>query len=97
MSVKEWYRLLLEKNVSMREVPQEARLEYISLKVEGRHPDVLWSVCYRTSRLTGLSSESKSFLFQLIRTLLPSKEKSTTPTLIPLPYDISYKHLFFEC
>ena len=85
MSVKEWYRLLLEKNVTMRDVPQEARLEYIPLKVEGRHPE-----CYRTSRLTGLNSESKSFLFQLIRTLLPSKEKSTTPTLIPLPYDISY-------
>ena len=67
MSVKQWYRLLLEKNVTMMEVDQEDRFELIPCKVENRHPEVLWPDIYRASRLTGLSPECKSFLFQLIQ------------------------------
>ena len=33
MSIKEWYRLLLEKNVTMRQIDQEDRLELIPCKV----------------------------------------------------------------
>ena len=34
MSVKEWYLLLLEKNVTRREVDQEGRTELIPCRVE---------------------------------------------------------------
>ena len=42
MSVKEWYKLLLEKNMTMREVDQEGRMELIPCKVEERQPAVFW-------------------------------------------------------
>ena len=86
MSVKEWYQHLLEKNVTKREIDDEGRTELIPCKVEERDPAVSWSESYRLSRLKGLSPEDKSFLFKLIHTLLPSKERlhHLTPTTSPL-------------
>ena len=72
MSVKEWYRFLVEKNVTMRTIDQEGRMEMIPCKVEEREPDVFWSESFRICRLIGLSPEIKSFLFKMIHTLLPS-------------------------
>ena len=43
MSVKEWYLLLLEKNVTRREVDQEGRTELIPCSVEEKYPKVFWS------------------------------------------------------
>ena len=65
MTVKEWYKLLLEKNITMREIDPEGRMELIPCKVEEREPTVFWSESYRISRLHGLSPMSKSFLFKL--------------------------------
>ena len=104
MSVKEWYRLLLEKNVTMREIDDEGRMELIPCKVEEREPEVFWSESFRISRLHGLSPQNKSFLFRLIHTLLPSKERvhHLTPTTSPLCWcrtgeQEDYTHLFFQC
>ena len=104
MSIKQWYRLLLEKNVIMRVVDQEDRMELIPCKVEDRQPEVVWPEVYRASRLTGLSPECKSFLFQLVHTLLPSKERINhlNPNTSPLCWCNSgametYQHLFFQC
>ena len=104
MSIKQWYRLLLEKNVIMRVVDQEDRMELIPCKVEDRQPEVVWPEVYRASRLTGLSPECKSFLFQLVHPLLPSKERihHLNPNTSPLCWCNSgametYQHLFFQC
>ena len=67
MSVKYWYRFLLEKN-------DEGRTELIPCKVEEKNPDVHWNEAYGLCRLKGLGPDEKSFLFKLIHTLLPSKE-----------------------
>ena len=75
MTIKEWYRFLLEKNVTMRELDQAGRSELIPFKVEMREPNVCWSECYRICRLRGLAPDDISFLFRLIHTLLPSKER----------------------
>ena len=61
--------------VTMREVDYEGRMELIPCKVEEREPEVFWNEVYRISRLYGLSPQSKSFLFRLIYTLLPSRER----------------------
>ena len=61
MTIKEWYRYLVEKNVTRREVDQEGRTEIIPCKVEERNHEVFWSESYRISRLKGLSPDSKSF------------------------------------
>ena len=54
--------------------------------------------------MPGLSSDSKSFLFKLMHTLLPSKERvhHLTPASSPLCWcntgaAESYEHLFYEC
>ena len=75
LSVRQWYLVLLEKNMTKREVDVEGRTELIPCKVEERNPEVCWAESYRLSRLRGLSPQSKSFLFELIHTLLPSKER----------------------
>ena len=104
MSVRQWYLLLLETNVTKREVDQEGRMELIPCRVEEKNPEVCWSESYRISRLPGLSPDSKSFLFKLIHTLLPSKERihHLTQASSPLCWCNtgaveSYQHLFYHC
>ena len=104
MSVKEWYKLLLERNVTTREIDEEGRRELIPCKVEERDPTMLWSETYRVTRLKGLSPDSKSFLFKLIHTLLPSKERihhlnqTTSPQCWCNSGDQeTYSHLFYGC
>jgi hypothetical protein len=91
MTIKEWYRLLLDKNMINREVDQE----FIPCK-----DDVFWADSYIISRLDGPTS--KSFMFRLVHTLLPSKERlhHLTPQLSHLcntGVEESYQHLFFKC
>ena len=78
MSVKDWYKLLLERNVTTREVDQEGRRELVPCKIEERNPTIAWSDSYRVSRLKGLSPDSKSFLFKLVHTLLRKVKKEFT-------------------
>ena len=104
MSVKEWYLLLVEQNVTKREVDQEGRMEMIPCRVEEKYPEVCWPEVYRISRLPGLSPDSKSFLFKLIHELLPSKERihHLTPASSPLCWCNTgaietYQHIFYQC
>jgi hypothetical protein len=104
MSINEWYKLLLERNVVKREIDDEGRQELIPCKVEQKLPDVFWSESYRLSRLHGIPPTSKSFMFKLIHMLLPSKERLNhlTPATSPLCWCNSgaqetYQHLFFQC
>ena len=62
MSVREWYKLLVEKNVTRRIIDEEGRTEPIPCKVEERNPGSHWGESYRLSRLKGISPEDKSFL-----------------------------------
>ena len=104
MSVRQWYLLLLETNVTKREVDQEGRMELIPCRVEEKNSEVCWSESYRISRLPGLSPDSKSFLFKLIHTLLPIKERIHHLTQASSPLCLcntgaveSYQHLFYHC
>ena len=104
MSTKEWYLFLLEKNVTRREIDQEGRTEPIPCRMEEKHPEVFWSENFRISKLSGLSPDSKSFLFKLIHELLPSRERINhlTPASTALCWcnsgDVeNYQHLFYAC
>ena len=104
MTVKEWYRVLLEKNVTKREIDEDGRMELIPCKTEQRNTQFEWSESYRLSRLKGLNPDTKSFLFKLLHQLLPSKERvhHLTPTASPLCWCDSgqhetYTHLFYTC
>ena len=79
-------------------------MELVPCKVEERNPEVVWCESYRISRLKGLSPATKSFLFRLIHTLLPSKERihHLTREASPLCWGQSgeqetYQHLFYNC
>ena len=87
----------------MREVDNEGRRKMIPCKVEERDPTISWTNSYSLCRLKGLSPDSKSFLFKLLHTLLPSKERIHHLTATsPLCWCDSgeqetYSHLFFKC
>ena len=75
MTVKEWYRVLLEMNVTKHEIDEEGRMELISCWTEERNPQFEWSETYRLSRLKCPDPDTKSFLFQLVNQLFPSKNR----------------------
>ena len=88
----------------MREIDQDGRRELIPCKIEERNPTIAWNDSYSLCRLKGLSPDTKSFLYKLIHTLLPSKERvhHLTPTSSALCWCDSgeqetYEHLFFHC
>ena len=104
MSVKDWYKVLVEKNVTRREFDLEGRTDLIPCKVEEKYPLIAWSESYRLCRLKGLNPDTKSFLFKLVHLLLPGKERvhHLTPTASPLCWCESgqqetYMHLFHDC
>ena len=104
MKVKDWYIYLLEKNVTKRETGQGGSCELVPCKVEERRPEGCWTECYRIIRFKGLNPDSKSFLFKLVHTLLPSKERLHYLTTKTSPQcwcgggaDETYVHLFYQC
>ena len=66
MTIKEWYRFLVENRVTRRDVDDEGRSEMIPCNVEVKFPNVFWSESFRISRLRGLSPAEKSFLIKMI-------------------------------
>ena len=73
MSLKQWYALLLEEDITMRR--NEGNLEFIPCRAELRSPGTDWECVWRRIRLPGLDSELTSFLFRLLHDLLPTKER----------------------
>ena len=84
MSEGQWYRLLLEDNVTMEEMENGQR-KYIGCRVELASPETDWQTTWRLSRLPGLGSEHTSFLFKLLHQILPTQERvaRTSPAASP--------------
>ena len=72
MTVKEWYRVLLEKNVTKHEIDEEGRMGLIPCKAEERNPQFMWS-------------DTRSFLFKLVHKLLPGQGKGPPPYSYIIP------------
>ena len=45
MSVKDWYRVLVERNVTRREIDPEGRTELIPCKIKEKYPLIVWNEC----------------------------------------------------
>ena len=105
MTIKEWYKYLLEENMTMREVHGDGRRELVPCRVEVNSPTVFWSESYRLLRLKGMSPDQKSLLFKIIHELLPSRERvsriiATTNPVCMLCQENqpeNYLHCFFTC
>ena len=61
MSVKEWYRHILEKYVTMNVIDDEGRMTPKLCKVEELEPLYDWPHGYHFARLKGLAPQVKSF------------------------------------
>ena len=105
MTMKQWYRYLLEENVTMRDVDDEGRKELVPCRIELGDPNKNWDEIYRLSRLHGLTALEKSKLFCIIHELLPSNERvwriiptnNPTCTVCDSEENESYDHYFFSC
>ena len=78
MSQKQWYRHLLEKNVTMEVVDDEGRMVPRKSKVEERDTDLDWHLSSHISRMKGLTPEIKSFNFKLLNLSFPAKPESAS-------------------
>ena len=73
MNEKQWYQLLLERNVTMTETDDQNQL--IPCRAETRSPMFDWESAWSRGRLHGLGSELMSFLFKVLHDLLPTQER----------------------
>ena len=75
ITVKQWYKILLEKGVTHNTDDQDSPPITISSKLEVLYPEKDFVHSYHMSRKFGLSPEQKSFLFRILQNLLPTKER----------------------
>ena len=104
MSLADWYRLLVEQEITMVE-PNDGPREFIKCRAETASPDTDWGVSWRRARIKGLGSEATSFLWKLLHRLLPSEDRlarilpnsSLNCKLCPSPTKADLNHCFFLC
>ena len=109
MTVKDWYRYLLEERVTHNHsVPGDllSPLELVKTRAEENGPQHDWPAIYQLIRKKGLDMEKKTFCFKLVNSLLGFKERlaqwlpQTSPAcqLCPAPQPVETGfHYFFEC
>ena len=75
VSVKQWYKLLMEKGVTHNSDDPDSPPILIPSKLEGRLPGIDWSQSYSLARKFGLSPDQKSFNFKLIQSLMHTRDR----------------------
>ena len=75
VTVKQWYQLLLERGVTHISDDPDTPPVLLSTRLEENHHDQDFSVAYRLSRAFGLAPEQKSFLFKIMQSLLPTRDR----------------------
>ena len=74
MTTKQWYRILIENNVTMQ-VQEGSVRELIPVKCEVKNPLVNWDRTWSYTLMPGLGSEQKTFLFKMLHNILPTKAR----------------------
>ena len=75
VSVKEWYQLIMEQGVIQTSEDEDSPPILIASKFEETNQNIESSTSYRLSRKFGLEPEQKSFIFKMLQSLLPTKER----------------------
>ena len=75
MSTKEWYRVILEKNVTVREDRPALQPTLSPVKCEVNNPMVEWDRTWQFAQLKGLNSEQKTFIFKVLHNILPTSSR----------------------
>ena len=74
MSTAQWYRVLVEQEVTMVEVEGTPR-DFIKCKEELLSPEIDWETTWRRARMKGLGSEATSFLWKMLHNILPTEAR----------------------
>ena len=104
MTCAQWYRLLVEQEVTMTE-GENNTMSFIRSRAELSSPSTDWEATWGRARLKGLGSGATSFLWKLLHQLLPTEERlarilpNSEPTckLCSVPANADLKHSFFGC
>ena len=75
VTVKQWYQLLLERGVTHTSDNPDTPPVLINTRVEERNPSLDLSQSYSLSRVFGLAPEQKSFIFKMMQSLLPTRDR----------------------
>ena len=105
MSTAQWYRVLVEQNITMIDAADSHNMEYIKTRAELASPATDWECSWRRARLKGLGSEATSFLWKLLHLILPTEERLSrilpnTPNhckYCPNPITADIPHCLFMC
>ena len=81
MTIKEWYRVLLDDQVLMNNNGNMAS-SLVPVRVEELSTETDWAVTWSLARLKGLDSDLTAFLFKLLHCLLPSQDRVSRITRI---------------
>ena len=104
MTTAQWYRVLLEKEVTMEE-SEDGTMEFIRSRSELASPSTEWEVSWKRARMKGMGSDATSFLWKLLHRLLPTEERvarilpnsSANCRQCPNPTQATLEHCFFDC
>ena len=106
MSTAQWYRVLVEMNITMVEVEAtDNKMQYKKTRTELASPATDWECSWRRARLKGLGSEATIFLWKLLHILLPTEDRLSrilpnTPSnckYCPHPTTAETPHCLFQC
>ena len=75
ITLKQWYRLLLERGVTHTSDDADSPAVLIRSRIEELNQEVDFSLGHRLSRIFGLGPEQKSFLYKFLQNILPTKER----------------------
>ena len=104
MTTKQWYRVLVENNVTMETIEDNRRV-WSPIKCELNFPDIVWDKTWELAQLRGLDSHLSSFLFKLLHNILPTASRlhrlnqKQTPacSMCPSGSDEDRVHALLEC
>ena len=75
VTVKQWYQLLLERGVTHTSTNHNEPPQIIPTRLEEKYPGIDLSDSYRLARTFGLSPDQKSFIFKMMQSLLPTRDR----------------------
>ena len=83
MTVKAWYKHLLEVNITHSGEPGSREL--VPCRVERLNPSMDWKKSWMAASLPGLTSSKSSFLWKMLHDILPTRERMHRMSLPGVP------------
>ena len=75
VTLRQWYQILIESGVTHTSNDLDSPPQLILNRSEERNQQVEFSTPYRLAGQFGLSPDQKSFLFKLIQSILPTRDR----------------------